>query len=46
MTDFVSCYLGVGASGLLDQGKVHKMKKRAHRSKPDQYLITSNIDRD
>ena len=26
--------------------RVFKMKKRAHRSEPDQYLITSNIDRD
>ena len=26
--------------------RVHKMKKRAHRSEPDQYLISSNTDRD
>ena len=26
--------------------RVSKMKKRAHRSEPDQYFITSNIDRD
>ena len=26
--------------------RVHKMKKRAHRSEPDRYLISSNTDRD
>ena len=26
--------------------RVFKMKKRAHRSEPDQYFITSNTDRD
>ena len=27
------------------RGRVSKMKKRALRSEPDQYLITSNTDR-